>query len=181
MPITRINEFGDVARIFKGKFVLYHNANNTTDGYVFDQLVELSATANQLTSPHYGTRGKKKLAVIGYESAYTVRVDDTADLYPENDVVNVGATPLTAEEKVSVSYFLNRMANNDLVPAHFSSVEESDSTSPEKWIVNEFSGFITGAEHVRNTGTGTFEREYTFDVIDVTQTIRTAADPSPVP
>ena len=84
------NVFDNVSRLFKGYFILYDESGTDDEGHVFNQIVDLSASANQLTSPHYGTFGKKKLAAIGYESVYTVRVDDTADLYPTNDFVEDG-------------------------------------------------------------------------------------------
>ena len=170
------NVFDDVSRLFKGYFILYdEGADNAPDGgddkgYVFNQIVDLSASANQLTSPHYGTFGKKKLAAIGYESVYTVRVDDTADLYPTSDIV--GNTTPDAADRVTVSYFLKKLTENELVPARFATVQETDTDDDEKFIIHEFEGFITSSAPARNTSTGTWEREYEFDVIDIIKSVR---------
>ena len=163
------NVFDDVSRLFKGYFILYDegsDADDSTDdnGHVFNQIVELSASSNQLTSPHYGTFGAKKLAAIGYESVYTVRVDDTADLYPTGYVIGKAAP--TAEERVSVSYFLDKLTKNELIPARFATVQETDADT-DGFVIHEFEGFITGSAPARNTGTGTWEREFEFEVINV--------------
>ena len=137
---------------------------------MFNQIVELSASANQLTSPHYGTFGKKKLAVIGYESVYTVRVDDTADLYPTDDLDSLDTT----SERVSVSYFLDKLTDNELVPARFATVQETDADT-NAFIVHEFEGFITAVAPTRNPSTGTWEREFEFEVIETLVSKRQAA------
>ena len=162
-----VNKFENVSRIFKGYFILYDNAS-TKKGYVFNRIVDLTSTASQLTASHYGSFGDKKLAVIGYESEYTVRVDDTADLYPTDDI---GSSSLSGKDLVSVSYFLDKMTSNELVPATFATVQETDATG-DKYIVNEFEGFVTGAGHTRNTSTGTWEREFTLEVINVIKSNR---------
>ena len=172
---VQANVFDDVSRLFKGYFILYEDQSDDSDGYVFNQIVELSASANQLTSPHYGTFGKKKLAAIGYESVYTVRVDDTADLYPTDDFVEDGAAAPDAD-KISVSYFLDKLTDNELIPARFATVQEADGPDANRFIIHEFEGFITGSAPARNTGTGTWEREYEFEVIDIIKSIR-EADP----
>ena len=164
------NKFDNVARIFKGYFILYDSAS-TKKGYVFNRIVDLTATASQLTSPHYGTFGSKKLAVVGFESEYTVLVDDTADLYPTTDFVGAGTDTPGDKDKVSVSYFLDKLTDNELVPATFATVQETDASS-DKYVINEFEGFITGAGHTRNTGTGTWEREFTFEVINILKSTR---------
>ena len=166
------NKFADVSRIFKGYFILYEGTASDAKGHVFNRIVDLTATASQLTSPHYGTFGSKKLAVVGFESEYTVLIDDTADLYPTDNIV--GNTSPDATEQVSVSYFLDKLTDNELVPARFATVQETKSIDTEKYIVNEFNGFVTGAGHTRNTGTGTWEREFTFEVIDVVKSHRIA-------
>ena len=170
------NVFDDVSRLFKGYFILYDEGTTAADddkGHVFNQIVELSASANQLTSPHYGTFGSKKLAAIGYDSTYTVRVDDTADLYPTTALatLGVGTTAAKATERVTVSYFLKKLTENELVPARFATVQETDAADNE-FIIHEFEGFITGSAPARNTSTGTWEREFEFEVIKITKSVR---------
>ena len=166
------NKFDNVGRLFTGYFTI---SDGTVD-YSFEQLVELSVGTTQITAPHYGTFGRKKLATVGYESTATVRVDDTADLYPTNDIMT--GTP-NAKDKVSISYFLDRATKNVLVPAIFSTTERFDAdpaggTATDIYIVHSYTGFITGSELVRNRGTGTYERVMDFDIIEVTKTRREA-------
>ena len=78
----------------------------------------------------------------------------------------------TDADKVSVSYFLDKLTENELIPARFATVQETDTDDDEKYIIHEFEGFVTGSAPARNPGTGTWEREYEFEVINIIKSVR---------
>ena len=178
------NKFEDVSRIYEGYFMLTDTASPTPGNYIFDRIAELSSNFEQLQADNYGTFGNKKVAVVGYEGDYTVRVSDTSDLYSATDI-DLDATSGTGfaddADKVTISYFLKNLARNRLVPATFSGIQRTDTgaiadvdTHGNQYILHEFKGFFTGASGDRNIGTGIYERVLGFKVISVERSMRTA-------
>ena len=165
MAITRTNQFINVSRIFKGYFTLYDDPEATTvdDGVVFNRIAELQHGIEQSNAATYGTFGDKKVATIGYDGDCSVRVAETADLYP---TVNAVATPT-----FNVSHFLNKLTKLELVPARFSGIEETDAASAQ-YVVTTYTGFAIGSNVERNNTLGIYERVFNFDIIKIQSSVR---------
>ena len=177
MTLTKTNLFSKVSRIYKGYLTLYDStaAADTDldeDGVVFDRIAELQHGVEQTNAATYGTFGDKKLATVGYDGDCSVRVAETADLYP---TTNADTTP-----KFNVSYFLNKLTNLELIPARFSGVAETDGTGTEKYIVTVYRGFVIGTRVERNNTLGIYERVFDFDIITVETSIRRTAQPETI-
>ena len=155
------NHWTGVARIYKGYFQIYDG--NTP--YVYQQPIEMHEEVNVNASPHYDTNGKKKLAAAGFDSKYTVRVVETADLY--DDSTNPTDTK-------TVSYFIDKMFENVLPDVEFEGVSKSDASS-NNVLRRRFKGSIIGTSLERNASTGVLEREIMMEMTEVSAYRRSSA------
>ena len=149
------NKWENVARIFKGYFQIYVSST----AYAYQHLVEMREETNANYAVHYSTSGQKKLASVGHDSKYTIRLDDTAELY------DTAATPTDTK---SISYFVDKILDNSIPEIEFEGVEESDAAA-NKFIRSRFKGGVVGTNKTRNTTTGTYEREL---IIKITEKVR---------
>lgn len=164
-----IDEFKDVARIFKGFLNIVSDANKR-----IDQLLELSITAEVTVVPHYSSQKKKNNAVIGQTSRAIITFDDASSLYAvKNTTPNVD----------TITHITNKL-NNELetVPFVFESVQETDHTDTDnKFILYKFRGDIIRSTLVRNTSSGTYEGELELDITSEDQHVLSNALPPEIP
>ena len=155
------NKWENVSRIYKGFFQIY--IGNTP--YKFLQPVSMEESVKATYAAHYSTDGKKKLASTGYDSTYTITVDNTAELY------DTAATPA---DKKTISYFIDRIFDNEIPIVDFEGVEESDAAT-NKFIRNRFKGGIVDVSRNRNESTGTYEATLVIDITEKTKVQRTSS------
>lgn len=157
MTNETINQFEDVSRIFKGFLTIVDGTTNKR----LDQLLELSISAEVIVVPHYSSLKKKNNAVIGQTSKAIITFDDTKDLYDKFDEDNPDADTISN---------ITKKINNELetVPFIFESVQETDSSDDDKFILYKFNGDITRSTLVRNTSSGTYEGELELDITSET-------------
>jgi len=151
MAIIITNEFKDVSKIFKG----YLTIQDGTNLKQFDQLLELEINSKLELAAHYSSQKQKNNAVVGQSSSSTIKFDDTVTEYGidgDND-----ETLLTE---------MTKKINNELeaVKGTFESVQETDSSDANNFIIHKFIGDIFNIVKTRDSGSGTHTTQMFIDI-----------------
>lgn len=165
-----INEFSKSALVFEGYITI---RTGTVGNFVYkkyDQLMELTIDVIPEIVTHFNSIKKKHNVVVGDSSTSIISLKDTVDLYRKSsDPVDL--TTLTDIKKE----LRNQMR---VVPATFTSIQKTESTSNPDFIVEVIVGDIIAVRKRRNLDTGDYTDEIEFAISTITPE---SADDDPVP
>ena len=168
MALTDINLWEQVARIYKGYLVL-HDGSNT---YRFEMLTKFDVTNNANLAPLRSWDGKPKFASTGPTGTATISVPQTADLVDAADYTAATFTP----DKKTVSYFLDRIWKNEVVPFTWEGIRTADAVASgsAKIIHHKFEGVIESVGDARDPSTGVHMHEFVVQITSHEELRRTA-------
>ncbi len=168
MAFTNFNQAVNIAKKFKGYFLVTDNESGEAVEYRYKELQTVTITTVADTEKHYSDDGIKNLESIGDSSTFSLTTKMTADLW---DIVSAATT----NNERQIGFYQNAILTDRTIPLiTFEGINETEATS-NKFVHVKFTAYVLNIQQSRDPSSGADNITITGEIRTLLESILTSA------